>query len=62
VEVNETGTEAAAATGTVMRVHARPVEKSPAVFRADHPFVFAVCDKRDGSILFLGRVTDPGRE
>ena len=43
VEVNETGTEAAAATGVVARVHARPFEKLPVVFRADHPFVFAIC-------------------
>ncbi len=62
VEVNETGTEAAAATGVVNRVHASPVAATPAVFRADHPFVFAIFDKRDGSILFLGRVVDPKGE
>lgn len=59
VNVNEEGTEAAAATGVVNRVMARPISKPPVIFRADHPFVFAICDKRDGSILFLGRVADP---
>jgi len=62
VNVNEEGTEAAAATGVVTRVMARPIDKSPVVFRADHPYVFAICDKRDGSILFLGRVANPAGE
>ncbi len=58
VEVNEEGTVAAAATGGIMGFKsARP--EPLVVFRADHPFVFMICDNRDGSILFLGRVTDP---
>ena len=59
VDVNEEGTEAAAATGVVMTMKSARIELPPVVFRADHPFVFAICDKNDGSILFLGRVTDP---
>ncbi|MGA2069395.1 MAG: serpin family protein [Thermoguttaceae bacterium] len=58
VEVNEKGTEAAAATGGVLTFKAARPEPL-VVFRADHPFVFMICDNRDGSILFLGRVTDP---
>lgn len=56
VEVNEEGTEAAAATGVMMEtVSARPRIE----FRADHPFVFMILDKRTGAILFMGRLSDP---
>lgn len=59
VDVNEEGTEAAAATGLVMGVtSARPVEEVP-VFRADHPFLFLIRDNDSGSILFMGRVMNP---
>ncbi len=57
VEVNEEGTEAAAATGVVMRVKALP--ESPSTFRADHPFIFLIRHNETGSILFMGRVADP---
>jgi serpin B len=57
VEVNEQGTEAAAATGIV--VIAKSMPPPPAVFRADHPFLFLIRDELTGSILFLGRVADP---
>jgi serpin B len=56
VDVNEEGTEAAAATGTEMRVTS--VQRTT-VFRADHPFVFLIRDNKSGSILFVGRVTNP---
>ena len=57
VDVNEEGTEAAAATGVVVGVTAMPA--GPAVFRADHPFLFLIRDKGSGSIVFLGRLADP---
>ncbi len=59
VDVNEEGTEAAAATGVVM-VPASIAPSKP-VFRADHPFLFLIRDDATGAILFLGRVTDPTR-
>jgi serpin B len=59
IDVNEEGTEAAAATGIVMRsmIAARP--EPPIVFRADHPFLFLIRDNHSGAILFIGRVNDP---
>ncbi len=60
-EVNEEGTEAAAATVVAMRALAvmKPPPPPP-VFRADHPFIFFIRDTRSGSLLFLGRFADPG--
>ncbi|MHB1558833.1 MAG: serpin family protein [Isosphaeraceae bacterium] len=57
VDVNEEGTEAAAATAVGIRTAAMIAE--PPVFRADHPFVFLIRDNRTGSILFLGRLVNP---
>lgn len=61
VDVNEEGTEAAAATAIAVPGSAAPVEepKEPPVFRADHPFVFMIRDNRNEGLLFLGRVTNP---
>jgi len=58
VDVNEEGTEAAAATGVTMKLTAIAPGKVP-VFRADHPFLFMIRDIRSGSILFLGRTMNP---
>jgi serpin B len=59
VEVNEEGTEAAAATGTIMRSMAIVQRPPIPTFRADHPFLFLIHDRHSGAILFLGRVADP---
>jgi serpin B len=56
VAVDETGTEAAAATG--IKVEATSVQVLP-TFRADHPFLFFIRDVRSGNILFVGRVVEP---
>lgn len=56
VDVNEEGTEAAAATAVVMKTTAI---MRPLVFRADRPFLFLIRDNLTGSILFIGRVTNP---
>jgi serpin B len=53
VEVNEQGTEAAAATGVAVEVSA------PVPFRADHPFLFLIRDQITSSVLFLGRIVNP---
>jgi serpin B len=56
VDVNEEGTEAAGATAVEMATQS--VGLSP-VFRADHPFLFVIREHATGSILFLGRLSDP---
>ena len=56
VEVNEEGTEAAAATAVVISL--KSARRYPS-FRADHPFLFLIRDKATGSILFLGRYAEP---
>lgn len=57
VDVNEEGTEAAAAT--VVSGVAMGVPKPPPIFRADHPFLFLIQENQNGSILFMGRIKDP---
>jgi serpin B len=60
VEVDETGTEAAAATAVIVAPTAAPFEPAqPKVFRADHPFLFAIRNTTTGEILFVGRVQNP---
>ena len=58
IDVNENGTEAAAATGIAVAVMAvrRP---EPKIFRADHPFAFFLRDTATGAILFAGRLEHP---
>ncbi len=65
VDVNEKGTEATAATAAVVAVGCSAGESEPPpipIFRADHPFLFVIRDRRSGAILFLGRMADPNRE
>jgi serpin B len=58
VDVDEEGTEAAAATAIgATFAAARP--QSVFSFVADHPFFFAICYNPTNSLLFLGHVTDP---
>ncbi len=56
VEVNEEGTEAAAATGGVMMMRMAMITPR---FALDRPFLFAIVDNLTGMVLFTGRVTNP---
>lgn len=56
VEVNEEGTEAAAATAATVTTLSAAKELE---FRADRPFVFLIRDRRSGAVLFLGRLANP---
>ena len=57
VEVNEEGTEAAAATAVVMQLRSMPAP--PRQFTADRPFLFCIRENSTGTILFIGRVMNP---
>jgi serpin B len=59
IDVNEEGSEAAAATAVVMSMKATATHATPATFRADRPFIFMIIHKPTDSILFMGRVSNP---
>ncbi|OWA52451.1 Heterochromatin-associated protein MENT [Hypsibius exemplaris] len=61
VEVNENGTEAAAATGVQIVLLSLPLNPPPppVIFRADRPFLYLIRHKATDSLLFIGRVADP---
>ncbi|KAH9495450.1 Leukocyte elastase inhibitor [Bulinus truncatus] len=58
IQVNEEGTEAAAATAVVMMMRCA-LPRPPPSITVDHPFLFLIRDIRTNNILFLGQVTDP---
>lgn len=59
VEVNEEGTEAAAATAIVMRLTAVQQQPAPFVMIVDRPFFMAIRDEESGTVLFMGSIYDP---
>lgn len=61
LDVDEEGTEAAAATAVVMERASEMMADELKTFRADRPFILAIRHKASGAILFLGRVADPVR-
>lgn len=54
VDVNEEGTEAAAATGGVAAFRTMP-----SIFKVDRPFLFFIKDNKSGTVVFMGRIMDP---
>ncbi|MCK5458784.1 MAG: hypothetical protein KAI20_02745, partial [Thermoplasmatales archaeon] len=59
IDVNEEGTEAAAATGVVMELTMNGDESSRVVFDCNHPFMYLIQHKQTGTILFMGSISDP---
>lgn len=57
IEIDEVGTEAAAATATVMKMGAGP--STPIKFNVNRPFLYLVYHKPSDTILFMGRFTKP---
>ncbi|MDR3792436.1 MAG: serpin family protein [Terracidiphilus sp.] len=58
IDVNEEGSEAAAATAVIMNTKSVRFDEPP-TFRADRPFLFMIVHKASGTILFMGRVENP---
>jgi serpin B len=61
VDVGESGTQAAAATGvSIMHISAISADPTqPIAFNADHPFLYMIRDTQSGSVLFMGQEADP---
>ena len=59
IEVNEEGTEAAAATAAVMMTRSAVMVSPPRQFIVDRPFVLVIEDSTTGTPLFMGRVVSP---
>jgi serine protease inhibitor len=60
IEVDEKGTEAAAATIIeVVELTSMPSDKTPTVFALDRPFIFFIQEKHSGAILFMGKLENP---
>jgi serpin B len=56
IDVDEAGTEAAAATAVVFR---QTAVQTTSYFKVDHPFIYLIRDNIHGSLLFMGRLVDP---
>ena len=59
IDVDEKGTEAAAATAVVMKCTSAGPSSDLKEFVADHPFIFLIKDNATGAILFMGRIMNP---
>lgn len=60
IDVNEKGSEAAAATVVIFEYTS--INNSAKYFTANHPFIFAICEEQTNTILFMGRVSKPEYE
>lgn len=56
LEVNEEGSEAAAATAVEFATRSASLSTQ---FKADHPFMFLLAERSTGAVLFMGRVNNP---
>jgi serpin B len=62
VNVDEQGTEAAAATAVIVGTTGAIVVPRHAQMVVDRPFLFTISDQKTGAPLFLGRITDPRKK
>ena len=62
IDVDEKGTEAAAATAVLTKEGlSQDTDQMAPIFRADHPFLFLIEDKETNCILFMGKFSDPSK-
>lgn len=59
IEVDEAGTEAAAATALGLRTTSFMEPEPPVIFHADRPFIYMIRSETTGAVLFIGRVLEP---
>ena len=59
INVDEAGTEAAAASAMAAKTTAMLQKNAPIPFTADHPFLYLIRAEETGDILFIGRMSDP---
>lgn len=59
IEVNEEGTEAAAATAAIVMLRCARIDNDKVDFVADHPFMFLIREDISGVVLFIGHVMNP---
>ena len=59
VEVNEEGTEAAAATAVVMMKRMAVFSPPPEEFKCNRPFLFVIHEAQSNAILFMGKFMKP---
>jgi serpin B len=62
VSVDESGTEAAAATAVIMRLTSAPIPEQIITMTIDRPFIFLIRDIQTGTVLFIGNVTNPAEQ
>jgi serpin B len=59
IDVTESGTTAAAATGVGIKVWVTISGPPPVDFTVDHPFIFMIVENVTNTVLFVGRINDP---
>jgi len=59
IQVDEEGTEAAAATVVVINYRGAGGGGEPLLFRVDRPFIFVIRERTSGALLFMGKIVEP---